>query len=33
MKELSDLLKQGSDEFKMKMGRPMSYAEMREMWG
>lgn len=33
MKELSNLLKHGSDEFESKVGRPMTYAEMRQMWG
>lgn len=33
MKELSNLMKSGSDEFESKVGRPMTYAEMRQMWG
>lgn len=30
---LLSLLSEGSKEFKEKMGRNMSYSEMREMWG
>jgi len=28
-----NIIKEGSDEFKEKMGRPMTYGEMREMYG
>lgn len=30
---LLDLMKKGSEEFKLKTGRNMTYSEMREMWG
>jgi hypothetical protein len=33
MKQLSDLMKCGTEEFELKLGRPMTYAEMRQMWG
>ena len=32
-KELMALMQKGGDEFKAQMGRPMSYGEMREMYG
>ena len=28
-----NIIKEGSDVFKEKMGRPMTYGEMREMYG
>ena len=30
---LMALMQKGGDEFKAQMGRPMSYGEMREMYG
>lgn len=33
VKILENILKTGADEFEKKMGRPMTYAEMRNMWG
>jgi hypothetical protein len=30
---LLDPMKKGSEEFKLKTGRNMTYSEMREMWG
>jgi len=30
---LMNLMQKGADEFKKEMGRPMSYAEMRDMYG
>ena len=30
---LFDPMKKGSEEFKLKTGRNMTYSEMREMWG
>ena len=32
-KELVALMQKGGDEFKAQMGRPMTYGEMREMYG
>ena len=32
-KELMALMQKGGDEFKAQMGRPMTYGEMREMYG
>jgi hypothetical protein len=32
MKELSILMKQCSDEFEIKVGRPMTSSEMFQMW-
>jgi len=31
--ELSKYMKEGMDEFELKNGRPMTYAEMRMMYG
>jgi hypothetical protein len=28
-----NIIKEGRDEFKEKMGRPMTYGEIREMYG
>jgi tRNA uridine 5-carbamoylmethylation protein Kti12 len=28
-----DIMKKGSEEFKQKTGRPMTYSEMREAYG
>lgn len=30
---LQNIMRTGSDEFKEKVGRPMTYSEMREMFG
>jgi hypothetical protein len=30
---LQNIMRSGSDEFKEKVGRPMTYSEMREMFG
>ena len=30
---LLDPMKKGSEEFKLKTGRNMTYSEMREIWG
>ena len=32
-KSITDMLQQGSDEFKKETGRPMTYSEMRSMYG
>jgi hypothetical protein len=32
-KELVSIMQKGADEFKEKMGRNMTYSEMREMYG
>ena len=32
-KGLMSILQSGSDEFAKEMGRPMTYSEMREMYG
>ena len=31
--ELMALMQKGGEEFKAQMGRPMTYGEMREMYG
>jgi hypothetical protein len=31
--KLINIIKEGGKEFEEKMGRPMTYAEMREMYG
>ena len=31
--DLKEVLTTGAKEFESKVGRPMSYAEMRSMWG
>ena len=33
MSILIDPMKQGAKEFEERVGRPMTYSEMREMWG
>ena len=33
MERLTDIMKEGGDEFKKKMGRNMTYSEMRAMMG
>jgi hypothetical protein len=30
---LVNIMQKGADEFEQKMGRPMTYSEMREMYG
>lgn len=30
---IMDIMKEGENEFKKKMGRPMTYSEMRAMFG
>ena len=30
---LINIIKEGNDEFKKKMGRPLTYSEMRELYG
>ena len=30
---LTNILQEGADEFEKEMGRPMTYGEMREMYG
>jgi len=30
---IENIMQQGADEFKEKTGRPMTYSEMREMYG
>ena len=30
---LQNIMRSGGDEFKEKVGRPMTYSEMRDMWG
>jgi hypothetical protein len=31
--KLINIIKEGGKEFEQKMGRPMTYAEMRDMYG
>jgi hypothetical protein len=33
LKKAFDIVKAGADEFKEKTGRPMTYSEMRELYG
>jgi hypothetical protein len=33
LKKAFDIVKAGADEFKDKTGRPMTYSEMRELYG
>jgi hypothetical protein len=33
IKNLSNIMNDGAKEFENRVGRPMTYAEMRSMWG
>jgi len=33
IEDLTTIMQQGADEFKQKVGRNMTYSEMREMFG